>query len=67
MTISLSEDETKQRFGVSKEIKRFPQTLTEQEEKNVKTVLNYMDVSSLVYTYTKFSHSDVIRRGKAMT
>lgn len=42
--ISLSVAETDKRFGVKKEIKAFPEKLTEQEEKNVKTVLSYMEV-----------------------
>ena len=43
---SLSESETTKRFGVSKDIKNFPSNLTKEEERNIKTVLNYMDVWS---------------------
>ncbi|KAI9661184.1 MAG: hypothetical protein M1821_009511 [Bathelium mastoideum] len=42
---SLSEAETVKRFGVSKEIKNFPSDLTAEEERNVKTVLGYMDIA----------------------
>lgn len=42
--ISLSKEETATRFGVEKAIEHFPSSLTDQEEKYVKTVLNYMDV-----------------------
>lgn len=49
---ALSAADTKQRFGVEKEIKAFPKELTEQEEKNVKTVLGYMEVSNaLVFPF----------------
>ena len=41
---SLSEADTAKRFGVSKQIKNFPSNLTEEEERNVKTVISYMDV-----------------------
>ena len=41
---SLSEADTAKRFGVSKEVKNFPSNLTEEEERNVRTVLGYMDV-----------------------
>ena len=40
----LSAEDTKKRFGVSKPIEHFPLSLTEQEEKNVRTVLEYMEV-----------------------
>ncbi|MCJ1249033.1 hypothetical protein MMC30_006255 [Trapelia coarctata] len=43
--ISLSKEETAARFGVEKAIEHFPSTLTDQEEKYVKTVLNYMDIA----------------------
>ena len=42
--ISLSKEETASRFGVEKAIEHFPSHLTAQEEKYVKTVLQYMDV-----------------------
>ena len=43
-SIKLSADETAKRFGVAKAIDNFPTSLTSQEEKNVKTVLKYMEV-----------------------
>lgn len=42
---SLSASEAKRRFGVEKEIALFPESLTSQEEENVKVVLEYMEVS----------------------
>lgn len=42
--VSLTAEETQKRFGVSKEIRAFPENLTGQEEANVKTVLGYMEV-----------------------
>ncbi|KAL4246235.1 NTF2-like domain superfamily protein [Abortiporus biennis] len=44
-SIQLSEKETLARFGVLKAISNFPSNLTEQEEKNVKTVLAYMEIA----------------------
>ncbi|KAJ3489836.1 hypothetical protein NLI96_g1859 [Meripilus lineatus] len=43
--IKLQEQETLARFGISKAIDNFPANLTSQEEKNVKTVLEYMDIA----------------------
>ncbi|MCJ1284973.1 hypothetical protein MMC26_004310 [Xylographa opegraphella] len=43
--ISLSKEETASRFGVEKAIEHFPSHLTDQEEKYVKTVLQYMDIA----------------------
>ena len=43
--LSLSKEETQSRFGVDKAIEHFPSSLTSEEEKYVKTVLQYMDVS----------------------
>ena len=45
-SIKLTVDETKARFGVAKAIDNFPSTLTKEEERNVKTVLKYMEVCS---------------------
>ena len=42
--IKLSAEQTKERFGVAKAIENFPSNLTPQEEKNVKVVLEYMEV-----------------------
>ena len=42
--IKLSAEETKRRFGVSKIVANFPSSLTAEEEANVKTVLEYMEV-----------------------
>ena len=44
--ISLSKEETATRFGVEKAIEHFPSNITAEEEKYVKTVLQYMDVSA---------------------
>ncbi|KAI9699523.1 MAG: hypothetical protein M1820_007154 [Bogoriella megaspora] len=41
----LSEEQTQQRFGVSKAISNFPSNLTAEEERNVKTVLQYMEIA----------------------
>ncbi|KAF7798965.1 hypothetical protein EIP86_010194 [Pleurotus ostreatoroseus] len=44
-SIKLTVDETKARFGVAKAIDNFPSTLTKEEERNVKTVLQYMEIA----------------------
>lgn len=46
--ISLSKEETAARFGIDKAIEHFPSHLTKEEEKYVKTVLQYMDVSIIL-------------------
>jgi len=43
--VALSKEETAARFGVEKAIEHFPSHLTAQEEKYVKTVLQYMDTA----------------------
>lgn len=43
-SISLTTEQTAQRFGVRKAISNFPSNLTAQEEANVKVVLEYMEV-----------------------
>jgi len=45
--ISLTADEVYKRFGVKIAIENFPSQLTEAEEQNAKTVINYMEVSYL--------------------
>ena len=45
--LKLSAEETKARFGVAKAIENFPSSLTPEEEANVKTVLEYMEVRTL--------------------
>ena len=42
--VTLTADQTKQRFGVAKAIENFPSNLTPQEEANVRVVLEYMEV-----------------------
>ena len=49
--ISLSKEETAARFGVEKAIEHFPSNLTAEEEKYVKTVLQYMDVGTIRSDY----------------
>lgn len=44
--ISLTADEVYKRFGVKIAIENFPSVLTEDEEKNAKTVINYMEVGN---------------------
>lgn len=46
-TVQLSASETLKRFGVSKAITNFPSNLTAEEESNVKTVLEYMEVAPI--------------------
>ncbi|KAA1476533.1 NTF2-like protein [Dentipellis sp. KUC8613] len=45
MPTSLTADETAARFGVSKAIAHFPSNLSPQEEKNVRLVLEYMEIA----------------------
>lgn len=56
-SIKLSAEETAKRFGVNKTIEHFPSTLTKQEEANVKVVLEYMEVTSSLYSshYVEFT------------
>lgn len=46
-SVKLSSEQTAARFGVHKAIDTFPASLTAQEEANVKTVLEYMEVKWL--------------------
>ncbi len=46
-SIKLTAEETKTRFGVAKAIGSFPSSLTKEEEANVKTVLQYMEVCGI--------------------
>lgn len=58
--IKLQEKDTLARFGVSKAIENFPSKLTEQEEGNVRIVLQYMEVRVYLIKETLSEMTDCV-------